>query len=66
MAWKALTSTYDDHTKEARTACHVKLVNAKMEPGQDPGDLVVIVEKFRDLQAEMGQGHHPASSLYGI
>ena len=30
VSWKALTEKYSDHTKEARRACHEKLVNTKM------------------------------------
>ena len=39
LAWKALAEKYNGHTKEARRACHEKLVNTKMEPGQDPDGL---------------------------
>ena len=38
LAWKALTEKCNGHTKEARRACHEKLVNTKMEPGQDPDE----------------------------
>ena len=35
LAWKTLTEKYS----ETRRACHEKLVNTEMEPGQDPNDL---------------------------
>ena len=55
MEWKALTEKYNGHTKEARRACHEKLVNTKMEAGQDPGGFFVILDECRDLLEEMGQ-----------
>ena len=58
LAWKALTEKYNDHTKEARKACHEKLVNAKMEPGQDPDDFFLVLDECRDLHEEMGQTVH--------
>ncbi|CAN0068573.1 unnamed protein product, partial [Laminaria digitata] len=56
--WKALTEKYNGHTKEARRACHEKLVNTKMEPGQDPDDLCFVLDECRDLLEEMGQTVH--------
>ncbi|CAN0516343.1 unnamed protein product, partial [Laminaria digitata] len=57
-AWKALTEKYNGHTKEARRACHEKLDNTKMEPGQDPDDLFFVLDECRDLLEEMGQTVH--------
>ena len=55
-AWKALTEKYNGHTKEARRACHEKLV--KMEPGKDPDKFFSILDECRDLLQEMGQTVH--------
>ena len=49
LAWKALTENYNGHTKEARRGCHEKLVNTKMEPGQDPDDSSFVLDECRDL-----------------
>ena len=57
-AWNALNEKYNSHTKEARRACHKKLVNTKMEPGQDPDDFFFIMDKCRDRLEEMGQTIH--------
>ena len=57
VAWKALTEKYNGHTNEARRACHEKVVNTKMEPGQDPDDLFLVLDECRDL-LEMGQTVH--------
>ena len=57
-AWKALTEKCNGHTKEARRACHKKLVNTKMEPGQDPDDFLFILDECRDLLEEMGHTVH--------
>ena len=57
-AWNALNEKYNSHTKEARRACHEKLVNTKMEPGQDPDDFFFILDKCRDRLEEMGQTMH--------
>ena len=57
-AWEALTEKYNSHTKEARRACHEKLVNTKMEPGQDPDDLFFVLDGCRDLLEDMGQMVH--------
>ncbi|CAN0287066.1 unnamed protein product, partial [Scytosiphon promiscuus] len=57
-AWKALTEKYNGHTKEARRACHEKLVNTKMEPGQDPDDFFFALDECRDLLQEMGEMVH--------
>ena len=58
LAWKALTDKYNGHTKEARRVCHEKLVNKKMEPGQDPDDLFFVLDECRDLLEEMGRTIH--------
>ena len=55
MAWKALTEKYSGHTKEARREYHEKLVDTKMEPGQDSEDLFFVLDQYRDLLEEMGQ-----------
>ena len=55
LARKTLTEKYNGHTKEARRACHEKLVNTKMEPGQDTDDLFYVVDEYCDLFEEMGQ-----------
>ena len=49
---------YNGHTKEARRACHEKLINSKMEPGQDPDDFFFVLDECRDLLEEMGQTVH--------
>lgn len=55
-AWEALTEKYSSRTKEAgrvakegRRACHQKLANINMEPGQDPDDLFSFPDECRDL-----------------
>ena len=58
LAWKALAVKYNGHTEEARRACHEKLVNTKMEPGQDPDDFVFVLDECRDLLEEMGHTVH--------
>ena len=58
MTWKALTENYNEHTKETRKACHEKLVNTKVEPGQDPDDIFFVLDEYRDLLEEMGQTVH--------
>ena len=58
LAWKALTEEYNGRTKETRRACHEKLVNTKMEPGQDPDDLFLVFDECFDLLEEMGQTLH--------
>ncbi|CAN0176458.1 unnamed protein product, partial [Laminaria digitata] len=58
LAWKALTEKFNGHTKEARRACHEKLVNTKMEPGHDPDHLFFDLDECRDLLEEMGQTVH--------
>ena len=54
MAWKALTEKYSGHTKEARREYHEKLVDTKMEPGQDSEDLFFVLDQYRDLLEENG------------
>ena len=75
MAWKALTEKYSGHTKEARREYHEKLVDTKMEPGQDSEDLFFVLDQYRDLLEEMGQtvhderyerGHHSPSHFYRV
>ena len=58
MAWKALTGKYNGHAKEDRRACHEKLANTKMEPGQDLDDFFLILDECRGLLQEMGQTVH--------
>ena len=58
LAWKALTDKYNGHTMEAKRACHEKLVNTKMEPGQDPDDFFFVLDECRDLLEEMGHTVH--------
>ena len=58
---KGLDSKYNGHTKEARRACHEKLVNTKMEPGQDPDEFFFALDECRDLLEEMGQAVHDES-----
>ena len=55
---KTLTETYHGHIKEARRAYHEKLVNTKVEPGQDPDDLFFVLDECRDLLEEMGPTVH--------
>ena len=57
-AWQALNETYNSHINEARKACHEKLVNTKVEPGQDPDDLFFVLGGCLDLFKEMGQTVH--------
>ena len=49
VAWKALTEKCSGHTKGTRRACHEKLVNTKMEPGQDPDDFFFVLDECRDF-----------------
>ena len=55
LAWNALIEKYNGHTKEARRACHNKLVNTKTEPGQDSGDLFFVLDECRNLFEELRQ-----------
>ena len=57
-SWRGrlLTEKYNGDTKEARRACHERLVNTKMEPGQDPDDFVL--DECRDLLEEIGHTVH--------
>ena len=57
-AWEALNEKCSGHTKEARRACHEKLVNTKMESGQNPDDLFFVLDVCRDLLEKMGQTVH--------
>ena len=41
---KALREKYNSHTKEARRACHEKLVTTRMDPGQDPDGFFFILD----------------------
>ena len=52
------TEKYNSHTKDAIRACHEKLFNTKIEPGQDPNDFVFVLDEGRDLLEEMGQTVH--------
>ena len=53
-----MTEIYNSHTKEAKRASHEKLINTKMEPGQDPDDFFFILDRFRGLLEDMGQTVH--------
>ena len=59
-SWRGrlLTEKYNGDTKEARRACHEKLVNTKMEPVQDPDYFFFVLDECRDLLEEMGQIAH--------
>ena len=57
-AWQALNEKCNSRTKEARRACHEKLVNTKMESGQDPDDLFFALNGCRDLLEKMAQTVH--------
>ena len=57
-AWEALNNKHNSHTKEARRACHEKLVNTNMESGQDPDELFFVLNECRGLLGEMGQTVH--------
>ena len=38
QAWNDFFAKHNKNSKEARRACYEKLVNFRMEQGQDPGD----------------------------
>ena len=58
VAWKAMTETYSGHNKEARRACHEKLVDTKIRiPARISDDLFFVLDECRDLE-EMGQTVH--------
>ena len=57
-AWQTMNEKYNSHIKENRRACHEKLFNIKMEPGQDPDDLFFVLNGCRDLLEEMVQTVH--------
>ena len=42
-AWEALNEKLNYHAKETKKACHEKLVNTKLELGQDPDDFLLIL-----------------------
>ena len=56
-AWEAWNKTYNSRTKEARRVCHAKLVDAKIESGQDPEDLCFRLRRV-ELIEEMGRTVH--------
>ena len=66
LAWKVLTEKYNGHFKEARKACHEKLVNAKMDPGQDPDDLFFVLDECRDLLEGMRRTVHDERRDFGL
>ena len=49
VAWKAPTEKHGGHTTEARRACHKKLVDTQLEPGQDRDDFVFVLDECRDF-----------------
>ena len=57
-AWETLNEKYSIHIKEARKACHEKLVNTKMKPGQDFDDFFFVLNGGCDLLEKMGQTVH--------
>ena len=56
-AWEVLIEQYNSYTKETR-AYHEKLVNTKMEPGQDIDDIIFVQDESRGFLEEMGQTVH--------
>ena len=42
-AWETRNDKYDSQTKETGRACYEKMVNTKNQPGQDPDDLIFVV-----------------------
>lgn len=57
-AWKALKEKYRSHTHEARRRCHEKLINTKVESGQDPDGFFFALDECRQLLKDMGQKAH--------
>ena len=52
---EALREKYNSHTKEARRACHEKLVTTRMDPGQDPDDFFFILDECCKQLEDMGE-----------
>ncbi|CAN0505479.1 unnamed protein product, partial [Laminaria digitata] len=55
QAWNALHAKYHDNSKEARRACYEKLMNVRMEQGQDPDDYIFELLEVRGRLHEMGE-----------
>ena len=53
VARKARAEKNSGHGRDARNACHEKLVNRKMEPGQDPDNFTFVLDERRYLYEEM-------------
>ncbi|CAN0557693.1 unnamed protein product, partial [Laminaria digitata] len=51
----ALHAKYHNNSKEARQACYEKLVNVRMEQGQDPDDYIFKLLEVRGRLHEMGE-----------
>ena len=55
QVWNALHAKYDNNRKEARRACHEKLVNVRMQQGQDPDDYIFKLLEVRGRLHETGE-----------
>lgn len=53
-----MTKKYNCNTEEARRACHDKLANARLKPGQNPDDFYIVLKECPLLLADMGQTFH--------
>ena len=54
QAWNALYVKYHNNSNEAQRACYEKLVNFRMEQGQDPDDYTFTLLDVRGRLYEMG------------
>ena len=54
-AWNALYTKYNSNSKESRRACYEKVVNFRMEQGQDPDDYTTKLMEMRGRLHQMGE-----------
>ena len=55
QAWNDLFAKHHKNSKEARRACYEKLVNFRMEQGQDPDNYTFKLLDVRGRLHEMGE-----------
>ena len=53
-----MRENYNSHTKEARRACHEKLVTTRMDPGQNPDDLFFTLDECCQQLEGIGESVH--------
>lgn len=55
QTWNSLYAKYHNDSEEARQACYEKLVNFRMEQGQDPDEYTFKLLQVRERLHEMGE-----------